>query len=115
MREIDKRECRAFGRSPKDALRISLKTSFHALTALDPGWESPCDVRSVSARHAVRQGNAVVPRDRRRVRLRTRPDAARPAIIAWFSETFPEMDNLVSAENVKAIRLLKAWGAVGRR
>lgn len=34
-----------------------------------------------------------------------------PRIIAWFQAAFGEMENFVSVENVKAIRLLKAWGA----
>jgi hypothetical protein len=34
-----------------------------------------------------------------------------PRIIAWWHETFDTMENIVSAENVKAIALLKRWGA----
>ena len=36
MRAADRIECEALGRSPKQALRLSLRPSLHALTALDP-------------------------------------------------------------------------------
>jgi hypothetical protein len=34
-----------------------------------------------------------------------------PGIIAEWLKTFPVMENIVSRENVKAIRLLRKWGA----
>lgn len=101
----------AFGRSPKDALRLSLRTSFHALTALDEAGNviamfgvAPVDMLSGKGSPWFLGTEDVF-------------DYARdlmhrgPRIIAWFQDTFPEMQNLVSRENVKAIRLLKAWGA----
>jgi hypothetical protein len=36
MRDSDRRECAALGRTPKQGLRLSLRTSFEAVTALDP-------------------------------------------------------------------------------
>src|SRR4051812_26441715 len=104
MRDIDKRECQAFGRSPKDALRLSLKTSFHALTALDPDGKSlamfgvtPLDMLNgigvpwfLGTDDVFNYGRDLMARG--------------PRIIAWWHETFSEMNNLVSRENVKAIR-----------
>lgn len=34
-----------------------------------------------------------------------------PKVIRWWQETFTTMENLVSLENVKAIALLRYWGA----
>ncbi len=37
--------------------------------------------------------------------------ATGPAMIDWWHETFATMNNIVSTENVRAIRLLRFWGA----
>jgi hypothetical protein len=112
MRDIDKRECGAFGRSPKDALRISLRTSFHALTALDEEGKvlamfgvTPLDMLGGKGTPWF-LGSGDVFNYARDLMDRG------PKIIAWWHETFTEMNNLVSAENLKAISLLRHWGAV---
>lgn len=112
LREIDKRECTALGRTPKDALRISLRTSLHALTALDDkgtvlAMFGVCALGMLSGRgtpwflgrdEVFDYGRDLMSRG--------------PKIIAWWHETFDLMENIVSRENVKAIALLRKWGAV---
>jgi hypothetical protein len=112
MREADGRECEAFGRSPKQALRISLRTSLEAFTALD-GDNRPIAMFGLSVTDAL-SGKAtpwflatdvaldVYARD-----LLTR---GKRIIGAWL-DAFPYLENYVAADNVKAIRLLRHWGA----
>jgi hypothetical protein len=111
MREADKAECLAFGRTPKDGLRMSLRTSLHALTALDPEGKplAMFGVTPLNMTHGKGSpwflGTDGV--------MDYAFDLMRrgPKIIAWFHETFPIMENLVSKDNRKAISLLKHWGA----
>jgi hypothetical protein len=111
MREIDRRECEAFGRTPKDALRSSLRTSFQAFTAMSED-RRPVAMLGVVAT-GLATGRAVpwllgseevfnYPRDLLVLGRRT--------ISVWL-ETFREMENLVASDNDKAIRLLRKWGA----
>jgi hypothetical protein len=111
MREADRNECAAFGKSPKQALRWSLRTSLHAMTALDDGGRvlammgvSTTDLLNgigspwfLGTDDVFRYGKDLLSRG--------------PGIIAGWHETFPLMENLVSTDNHRAIRMLKAWGA----
>jgi hypothetical protein len=110
MRDADRHECEAFGRSPKQALRISLRTSLHALTALDddgpvcmlgvcPGslitgkgvpWMLGTDRMFDHATDLMRHG---------------------PRVLAWWLREFETLENIVSTDNEAAIRLLRYWGA----
>lgn len=110
MRAIDVAECAAFGRSPKDALRSSLRTSFQAFTAI--GESGPVAMLGVVAT-GMMTGNGVpwllgsdevfnYPRDLLVFGRRT---------IGEWLETFSDLENLVARENDRAIRLLRKWGA----
>ena len=114
MREADRIECEAFGRSPKQALRLSLRTAFdgHALTALDPDTGMVLAMMGVSALDLL--GGTGTPwfLGREEVFEYARDLVDRgPKIIAWWHETFPLMANVVAVDNYKAIRLLRRWGA----
>jgi hypothetical protein len=112
MRAADRQECEAFGRSPKQALRISLRTSLEAFTALDDEGK-PIAMFGLSVTDAL-SGRAmpwflatdVAMEDYARDLL-TR---GRRIIGAWL-EAFPYLENLVTADNDKAITLLRHWGA----
>lgn len=111
MREADRRECEAFGRSPKDALRASLRTSLEAMTALSEDGEPLCMVGIVAA--DMLSGKAtpwLLATDRMLEHKTDLVRIGRRVIGAWLDH-FPEMENLVSVENVKAIALLRRWGA----
>jgi hypothetical protein len=110
MRAIDRAECAAFGRSPKSALRSSIRTSLEAWTAI--GDDGPVAMLGVVAT-GLMTGSGVAwllgsedvfdcPRnlivDGRRI------------IGSWL-ETFTALENLVAKDNDNAIRLLKRWGA----
>lgn len=111
MRATDRRECEALGRAPKQALRTSLRTSVHALTALSPegvplAMMGVCSTGLLSGRgspwflgrdEVFDYGRDLMQRG--------------PRIIAWWHETFEVMENIVSVENAKAVALLKRWGA----
>jgi hypothetical protein len=112
MRECDRHECWALGRTPKDALRLSLRTSLHALTALDDGGKvlamfGVCPTGILTGKGVPwflgTEGVFDYGRD---LMLRG------PRIIRWWGEDFDLMENIVSRENVKAIALLQKWGAV---
>lgn len=111
MREADRRECEAFGRSSKDALRLSLRTSLHALTALN-GESKPVAMFGVTPVDMISGLGSPWFLGSDEVFDYARDLLERgPRIIGWFHDTFGTMENLVSRENVKAIRLLRAWGA----
>lgn len=111
MREVDRRECRALGRSPKDALRISLRTSLHALTALDPDGK-PLAMFGVYATDLMAGVGSPWFLGRDEVFEYARDLLTLgPRILSWFHDTFDTMENIVSVENVKAIALLRKWGA----
>lgn len=111
MREADRRECEALGKSPKQALRLSLRTAFEALTALDPEGK-PLAMFGVAPDNLM-LGTAVpwfLGRDE--VFDYARDLMARgPKIIGAWLTVFECLENIVSADNERAIRLLKHWGA----
>lgn len=113
MRQIDRTECRATGREPKQALRHCLKGSTLAWTVLlddkpvamfgllpisvlsgrAAPWFLATDEIERGARQWLKWG---------------------PGFIAAMQSDFPRLENIVSVENRKAIRVLKALGfAVG--
>lgn len=99
------------GRSPKAALRISLATSLHAMTALNEDGK-PVAMFGVCSGSLV-EGNGVpwfLGTDEVLKCGRDLLTIGRK-MIAWWHEDFPLMENLVSSENAPAIRLLKRWGA----
>lgn len=109
MRPDDVVECRAFGRSPKQALRGALIASIIAYTVkLDGRPIAMLGLTPVSliegtgtpwmlgTEDVYRQGRALM-------RLG-------PKVIRSFLDSTPRMSNLVSRRNVRAIRVLRAWG-----
>lgn len=111
MREIDREECRAMGRSPKEGLRIGLRTSLSAFTAAD-GTQQPLAMMGVVSTGLIsRRGlvwflgtDEVYRHGRALLRLG-------PRVIAYWLETFDVLENVVSTKNERAIRLLTKWGA----
>lgn len=109
MRIEDVIECRAFGRTPKSALRLGLQCSSIVVTAkLDGRPEAMMGLIPVSlidgvgtpwmlASEAVyRNGRALL--------------SLGPKILAAFLDSSGRLEQVVSQGNVRAIRLLRAWG-----
>ena len=107
MRDPDRLECEAMGRTPKQALRLSLAVSDKAWTALvddQPEAMFGVMVDSVLGRTAVPWflGTDEVYRHGRELIMWG------PGMISRFGDY--DLRNLVAADNTKAIRLLKRWG-----
>ncbi len=109
MRDIDREECEAFGHSPKMALRMGLWYSRNAWTAMVDGRpEAMFGLVETSALtgagspwflgtdEVYRHGKALL--------------SWGPAFVSIIRDSSPRAANLVSANNTKAIRLLKKWG-----
>jgi hypothetical protein len=109
MREIDRVECAAMGHTPKQALRSGLASSTLALTALVDGRaEAMFGLVVISAlggegRPWLLGSDAVYAHPRAMLR-------AAPRYLAAMFEATPRLSNLVAADNVRAIRLLRRWG-----
>jgi ribosomal protein S18 acetylase RimI-like enzyme len=109
MRSIDARECGAMGRTPKDALRNAFLTSSKAWTALmddQPEAMFGVVVESVLDQRGVPWflGTDEVYRHGRELLMYG------PGIIERLCDSRRHLANLVSAENTRAIRLLRRWG-----
>lgn len=111
MREIDRLETGAKGRSPKAALRISLRSSLWACTVLLDG--EPVAMFGVVAASLVEDkgrpwflGSDDVYRHGRDMLLYGE------RVIAKMHGDFRRLENVVSSGNVRAIRLLRRWGFV---
>lgn len=109
MREIDRREAGAYGRSPKEALRLSLRASAICLTAtLNGRPEAMFGVTPINAIEGrglawFLSTEAVFGCARELLRMG-------PAVIGVLHGRFARLENMVSTENVAAIRLLERWG-----
>lgn len=109
MREMDRIECGALGRSPVKALETSLRSSLWALTAIDEG--EPHAMLGVSPFNMV-EGVGVpwmlgTERIYARGRLLLRNA---PPVLAAMRSTFPRLQNLVGAGNDRAKRFLRHVG-----
>jgi hypothetical protein len=109
MRFVDAAECAAFGLSPKAALRTSLRTSVEAVTAFVDGRpEAMFGVVPISALEGRGSvwflGTDAVARCASTLIL-VGPDA-----IAALHRRFRRLENTVSTDNVRAIRMLRRWG-----
>lgn len=109
MREIDREECEAFGRSPKQALRFSLLSSSKAWTALVDG--KPEAMFGVVVESALTGdacpwflGTDEVYRHGRELLMWG------PGLVERLCDSRRRLSNLVSVRNGKAIRLLGRWG-----
>lgn len=110
MREIDRLEAKAMGRTPKDALRIGLRTSLSSLTALEDGKPIAmlgCVAESLIEGRGIlwMLGTDAVFRNGRGLLT------IAPPVLAEWQAIFPVMGNLIAVCNHCAIRLLIRWGA----
>lgn len=111
MRAIDRLEAKAMGRTPKDALRIGLRTSLSSFTALEDG--KPIAMLGVVPASLL-SGTALIwmlGTDRVFRHGRGLLTIAPPVLAEWLT-TFSVMENLVAVCNHVAIRLLTRWGAI---
>jgi hypothetical protein len=109
MRTIDRIECEAFGRSGKESLRLGLKASSIAITALRDGRpEAMFGVVPVNAIEGV--GRAwFLSTDAALACARDLMERG-PAVIAVLHARFRRLENMVSSDNHRAIRMLGRWG-----
>lgn len=109
MRDIDRRECEAMGRTSKQALRAGIARSIRCWTALVDGRpEAMFGVVVESALGGVAVpwflGTDEVYRHGRELLMWG------PGIIERLHDSRMTLRNLVSSENRRAIRLLEKWG-----
>lgn len=109
MREIDRIETGAKGRSPKAALRLSLRLSTWACTVILDG--DPVAMFGVTAASLVE--------DKGRPWFLGSDDVYRHGrdmlvmgerVVSRMHGDFRRLENVVSSGNVRAIRLLRRWG-----
>lgn len=112
MREIDIAECRAMGRTPKDALRASLRTSLYALTVIDESDGMPIAMLGVMSVGLVQGKGAPWMLGSDRIFLFARDLlVSGPCVLDWWHKDFQTMENMVARNNRRAINLLAHWGA----
>jgi hypothetical protein len=112
MREMDRVEAVALGRSPKEALRSGLRCSYEAFTATDDedrpqAMMGVVPLSMISGRGAVWMLGTEAIYDHGRDLL-----SYGPFFISHWLETFRRLENIVAVENLKAIRLLRHWGFI---
>lgn len=109
MREADRIECRALGRSPKDGLRIGLRASLHPLTVLIEGRPEammgvvPQSMIAGAGTIWMLGTDAIYSQGRALLRLG-------PLVLGWMMQDFREVSNIVSTENARAIRFMVRMG-----
>lgn len=109
IRTIDRQECEALGRSPKDALRMGLRCATAAHTALVDG--RPVAMLGVNSLSAIEGRGTVWMLGTCEVFRHARELLTYgPAFLAMWMETYSRLENIVSVENTAAIRLLKRLG-----
>lgn len=109
MREIDRRECAAMGRTAKQALRMGIMTSSKAWTALVD--DQPAAMFGVVIEDALSGigtpwflGTDEVYQHGRELLMWG------PGMLSRLCDSIRTLRNLVSSENSRAIRLLERWG-----
>ncbi len=109
MRAPDVTECAAFGRDPADALHHGLTSSLWALTAFVDG--EPHAMMGVSPRSMIEGVGVPWMLGTERVYDHGR-DLVRyaPAIVGEMHATFVVLENLVLADNARALRFLRHVG-----
>lgn len=109
MRTADRIECHALGRTPKEGLRIGLRMSIKPLTVLIDGRP---EAMMGAVPMSLIGGKAIVwmlATDE--VHGHARAFALLgPRVIADMLATFRELENIVSADNARAIRFLAHMG-----
>ena len=109
LRDIDRLECSAMGRTAKQAMRLGLATSGKAWTALVDG--KPEAMFGVVVEDLINGlgtpwflGTDEVYRHGRELLMWG------PGFVSRLGDSLRRLDNLVSARNRQAIRLLSRWG-----
>lgn len=109
LREMDRIECEAMGRTPKEALRTGLRMSMHPITVLIDGYpEAMLGVMPVS----MISGRAIpwmLGTDKLFTQARAFATFG-PLIVEEWLKIFRHLENLVAADNAPAIRLLSHLG-----
>lgn len=109
MRAIDVAECAARGHAPKQALRLALRSSLWAVTALVEGVPhamfglSPVSVVEDRGCPWFLGSDEVLSHGRELLSIG-------PQVIERMHRSFARLENSVSIENHNAIRLLRRWG-----
>lgn len=109
IRAIDREECEAMGRSPKQSLRLGLLTSDKAWTALLDG--RPVAMFGVVTTDAI--GGEATPWFLGTDEVYRHARAFimwGPGMLSRMGDSRTRLSNLVSAHNSRAIRLLRRWG-----
>ena len=109
MRQADRLECWALGRSPKESLRLALRTSQPCWTVTRDGFPlamfgvaatSLADGRGtiwmLGTESVYREGRALL--------------ELGPVLLAAMLVEFRTLGNIVSTGNARAIRMLRRWG-----
>lgn len=109
MRSADVMECTAIGRSPQEALSTALRSSLWALTAIVD--DEPHAMLGVTSRNMIEGVGVPWMLGTERVYDHGR-DLLRysPQILAEMHASFPVLENLVSADNVRALRYIRRVG-----
>jgi hypothetical protein len=108
MRAIDARECSAWGRRPKEALRLGLRGSVVAWTALKHG--KPIAMFGVTPLSAIEsKGRAWFLATDEACGCARALLTIGPNVIAAMHRRFDRLENWVSVENEAAIRMLGRW------
>ena len=109
MRPADVNECAAFGKSPKAAMRFSLQASVLAFTAkVDGRPEGMFGVCPVSTIDGI--GQPWMLATDAALHCARALLTAGPSLIALMHGRFRRLENIVSVENERAIRMLSRWG-----
>ena len=108
MRDADVREVRALGRSPRDALEAGLRASLWALTAID---DEPVAMLGVAPKSMLEGVGVPWMLGSERVYSSGRALLSfAPRVIAEMEATFARLENVVDANNVRALRFLRWSG-----
>ncbi|WP_239000569.1 hypothetical protein [Novosphingobium pentaromativorans] len=109
LREVDREECAAMGRTAKQAMRLGLATSGKAWTALVDG--KPEAMFGVVVEDLINGlgtpwflGTDEVYRHGRELLMWG------PGFVSRLGDSLQRLGNLVSSRNRQAIRLLQCWG-----
>ncbi|MAO79585.1 MAG: hypothetical protein CMH82_02760 [Nocardioides sp.] len=108
MRDADVREVRALGRSSRDALEAGLRASLWALTAID---DEPVAMLGVAPKSMLEGVGVPWMLGSERVYSSGRALLSfAPRVIAEMEATFARLENVVDADNVRALRFLRWSG-----
>lgn len=109
MRDADKLECAALGRTPKEALRVGLRSSLAPLTILVDG--RPEAMMGVVPGSLLAGTGMIWMLGTDAMYRQPRALVARgPRVLAWLCEGLHDLSNIVSVDNARAIRFLRFLG-----